>query len=92
VQEATSNAVKHGNATEIDISIKNYDERLVIKIEDNGTGFSEDWEKDRGLGVRIMQFRSRLIGANLEIENSEKLGGAAINVTLYPVGSNYSIK
>jgi len=92
VQEATSNAVKHGNATEIDISIKNDNERLVIKIEDNGTGFSDDWEKDRGLGVRIMQFRSRLIGANLEIEDSEKLGGAAINVTMYPVGSNYSIK
>src|SRR6056297_320763 len=92
VQEATSNAVKHGNATEIDISIKNDNERLVIKIEDNGTGFSDDWEKDRGLGVRIMQFRSRLIGANLEIEDSEKLGGASINVTMYPVGSNYSIK
>jgi len=92
VQEATSNAVKHGNASEVDISIKNYDERLVIKIEDNGTGFSDDWEKDRGLGVRIMQFRSRLIGANLEIEEGEKLGGAAIIVTMYPIGANYSIK
>ena len=92
VQEATSNAVKHGNASEVDISIKNYDERLVIKIEDNGTGFSDDWEKDRGLGVRIMQFRSRLIGANLEIKNGKKLGGAAIIVTMYPIGANYSIK
>lgn len=92
VQEATSNAVKHGNASVVDISIKNYDERLVIKIEDNGTGFSDDWEKDRGLGVRIMQFRSRLIGANLEIENGDKLGGAAIIVTMYPIGANYSIK
>ena len=92
VQEATSNAVKHGNASEVDISIKNYDERLVIKIEDNGTGFSDDWEKDRGLGVRTMQFRSRLIGANLEIKNGKKLGGAAIIVTMYPIGANYSIK
>jgi len=92
VQEATNNAVKHGNASEVDISIKNYDERLIIKIEDNGTGFSHDWEKDRGLGVRIMQFRSRLIGANLEIEDSNKLGGAAIIVTMYPIGTNYSIK
>ncbi|PKD42913.1 PAS domain S-box protein [Rhodohalobacter barkolensis] len=92
VQEATSNAVKHGNASEVHISIDSDEERLVIKIEDNGTGFSDDWEEERGLGVRIMHFRSQLIGANLEIGSSGKLGGAAIIVTLYPVGTSYSYK
>ncbi len=92
VQEATSNAVKHGNASRVDISIRADDERMVIKIEDTGTGFPDNWEEERGLGVRIMQFRARLIGANLEITSSDQLGGAAIIVTLYPVGSNYAFR
>jgi len=90
-QEATSNAVKHGHASEVHISLEANEERLILKIEDNGTGFPDDWDKHEGLGVRIMGFRARLVGANLEIENS-KLGGAAIIVTLLSVGSTYSLK
>lgn len=89
-QEATSNAVKHGNASEVHITLEADKEKLILKIEDNGTGFSNNWDKQKGLGVRIMVFRARLVGANLEIETS-KLGGAAITVTLLSVGSTYSI-
>ncbi len=89
-QEATSNAVKHGNASQVNISMEADDTRLVLKIEDNGSGFSKEWDKQKGLGVRIMQFRSRLIGANLEISTSG-MGGAAIVVTLLKVGSAYKI-
>lgn len=90
VQEATSNAVKHGNASKVQVDMQSDDTKVVIKIEDDGTGFKPDWDQHKGLGVRIMKFRSRLIGANLEISKS-KLGGAAIIVTLLSVGSSYKI-
>ena len=90
VQEAISNAVKHGNATKAVVSLHGNQERLLIKIEDNGTGFPENWDKHKGLGVRIMQFRARLIGANLEIDTSS-LGGAAIICVIFPVGSTYTL-
>lgn len=90
VQEAISNAVKHGNATRAVVTIDGNPERLLIKIEDNGTGFPENWDKHKGLGVRIMQFRARLIGANLEIDTSS-LGGAAIICVIFPVGSTYTL-
>ncbi|TVR18341.1 MAG: PAS domain S-box protein [Balneolaceae bacterium] len=90
VQEATSNAVKHGDASKVAISMEYDDTKLVVKIEDNGTGFNKNWDKQKGLGVRIMKFRSRLIGANLEIENNSK-GGATIIITLLSVGSPYKI-
>jgi len=64
--------------------------KLIVRIEDNGSGFSGDWDKQKGLGVRIMKFRSRLIGANLEISSS-RFGGAAIILTLLSVGSSYEI-
>ncbi len=89
-QEATSNAVKHGKATEVHISLEADEEKLTIAVEDNGTGFTDDWDKQKGLGVRIMSFRARLVGANLEIHDSKKLGGAQILVTLLAVGSSYS--
>lgn len=84
VQEATSNAVKHGNASEVMISMEKKPGKIIVRIEDNGTGFSDEWEKQRGLGVRIMQYRSNLIGANLEIGHSRS-GGAAIIITLLEV-------
>ncbi len=90
VQEATSNAVKHGNASRVIVSMENNETKLILKIEDNGSGFSENWDQKKGLGVRIMKFRSRLIGANLDIENSS-MGGAAIIVTLLTVGSPFRI-
>lgn len=90
VQESTSNAVKHGNATRVQIDMQSDETKLTIKIEDDGTGFASDWDQHKGLGVRIMKFRSRLIGANLEISES-KLGGAAIIITLLSVGSSYKI-
>lgn len=89
-QEATSNAVKHGNATEVFIRFEADESKAQLIIEDNGTGFSDDWEEHKGLGVRIMQFRARLIGSNLDIHESSK-GGAAICVTLLSVGSTYRL-
>lgn len=90
VQEATSNAVKHGNASQVQIDMQADNTKVTIKIEDDGTGFASDWDQHKGLGVRIMKFRSRLIGANLEIAESN-IGGAAIIITLLSVGSSYKI-
>lgn len=90
IQEATSNAVKHGNASNVIIKMEVDKDKLVLSIEDDGTGFSPDWDQGKGLGVRIMQFRSNLIGANLRILESD-LGGAAIIITLLAVGSSYKI-
>jgi signal transduction histidine kinase len=38
--EAVANAVRHGRASEIDVSILQTGEQLLMKIRDNGTGFS----------------------------------------------------
>lgn len=90
VQEATSNSVKHGNASEVNITLKADPQRILLTIDDNGTGFPEDWDQHKGLGVRIMQFRARLIGANLEIGDSN-LGGASVQCTLFSIDSTYTL-
>lgn len=84
-QEAVSNAVKHGNASDVSIQLVVSKPHIRLMVEDNGTGFDANWDEKGGLGVRIMQFRAGLIGANLEISDSKK-GGARVTCTIPIIG------
>lgn len=69
-QEAVSNAVKHGKAQHVRMSIAGGDRLIRLRIHDDGVGFPDDFDADSddsGMGVRIMRHRARIIGANLEI-------------------------
>lgn len=80
-QEAVSNAVKHGSATKVSVHLASTKSHIRLRVMDNGTGFTENWDSEGGLGVRIMQFRARLIGGNLEISDIPEKG-ATITCTI----------
>jgi len=84
-QEAISNAVKHGNASVVEVRLTGSNPHTRLRIDDNGDGFSENWDQKGGLGVRIMQFRAGLIGAAMEITQSA-LGGASVTFTITTPG------
>jgi len=69
-QEAISNAIKHGNATELDVVLENSDALTQITVRNNGKPFVEPPDTNPGLGLRIMRFRAKMIGAKLQIRNS----------------------
>ncbi|MCH8557950.1 MAG: PAS domain S-box protein [Balneolia bacterium] len=81
IQEAINNAVKHGEASEVKVIMTMGHHLLRISIKDNGTGFPKNWRSQQGLGVRIMEFRSRLIGAHFEQHNHSE-GGAIITCSV----------
>ncbi|MCC5932935.1 MAG: PAS domain S-box protein [Balneolales bacterium] len=81
IQEAISNAVKHGYSTKVTVGMTYSERKLLITIRDNGTGFSSNWRKKRGLGVRIMEFRSRLINGQFSHGNNPGKG-AVITLTI----------
>lgn len=66
-QEALSNAVKHGRASRIHISLHTTRRSLRLLIDDNGAGFSPPPPSHSGIGLRIMRYRADLIHASLEI-------------------------
>lgn len=66
-QEAVANAIKHGKATTITISIRNVARRLELRIEDNGSGFAEDFKVGKGMGLRGMNYRAGIIGGSLDM-------------------------
>lgn len=66
-QEAINNALRHGLATDIDILLRQNNEALELRISDNGTGMSDDGNDGSGFGLRIMQYRARIIGGRLQV-------------------------
>lgn len=80
-QESVTNSVKHGKATFIRIELKSDMNNVYMNITDNGCGFSVDSIKSSGSGLRIMQYRARIIGGVLDFMCTEKKG-AAINLRI----------
>ena len=66
-QEAVSNALRHGHAKEIEISLELGERAHVLTISDTGIGILPP-EADRpGMGLKIMAHRAGLIGGHLTI-------------------------
>ena len=71
-QEAVSNAIKHGKATQIEIQLEeNPRGTVVLRVTDNGSGFSQEAPKQKGMGLQIMKSRAGMIGGTLTIENAQ---------------------
>ena len=73
-QEAISNGIRHGGATELRVSLKRHKGRLKLSIRDNGTGMVTQSERPQGIGMHVMQFRAGILGATLGIHSSKGKG------------------
>ncbi len=73
-QEAVLNAVRHGKATDVVISITGGRDRLFLNIQDNGAGFQSPLIGSAGMGIRIMRYRARVIGATLDLKSQPNQG------------------
>lgn len=69
VQEALHNIIKHANATCINVVIHYENDRIILRIADNGKGFKIQDECFDGSGLRNMESRSKLIGATFSIQS-----------------------
>lgn len=63
VQESITNAIRHGGATEIDVTITRRDGELHILVSDNGKG-CEDVKT--GFGLHHMKERLEMLGGELD--------------------------
>ncbi|MFN7140090.1 MAG: sensor histidine kinase, partial [Limisphaerales bacterium] len=73
-QEATTNAIKHGRAKNVHISLVQTKKGMILRVKDDGCGMPKDALKQKGMGLRVMQHRARMINANLEIESVKPCG------------------
>jgi signal transduction histidine kinase len=82
-QEAVSNAIRHGRARQIVIALQSTEDKWLLSVTDDGCGLPREANKKNGLGLRIMDYRARLIGAVFEIQNLPA-GGTRAVCTLNP--------
>jgi PAS domain S-box-containing protein len=97
-QEAINNALRHGRARQVDVSLQAEAARLVLTIRDNGKGFSTSGQKHHGRGLGIMSYRANSLGGKLLIRSQPGSGteiecifeGALPFENSLPLDSNYT--
>jgi signal transduction histidine kinase len=80
-QEAVNNALKHADAGEIRIGLELRDRCLVLEIDDDGCGLSDELTKRDGIGFRVMQHRAEVMGGRMEY-GAPPAGGTRIAVQI----------
>ncbi len=68
VQESITNAIRHGNATEIDVELIKKDNTLLLEIRDNGIGCKKIVP---GFGTRHMKERIESIKGSIEYKSED---------------------
>jgi len=67
-QEALSNAIKHAQATQIEVMLNYQEKTICLQVKDNGNGFDlEKTKKCHGNGISNIQERTQLLNALLQI-------------------------
>jgi len=82
-QEAVTNAVRHGQPSNIHIHMRLAadDSQIVLSVADDGIGLQQPPDETAGMGLRIMAYRAQLIGATLTVEPGED-GGTIVTCRL----------
>jgi two-component system sensor histidine kinase UhpB len=72
-QEALNNAVRHGNAKRIAVSLQGGEGLVTMKVRDEGKGF-DPATSSRGLGLMSMQERVRFLGGSVSVKSEQGIG------------------
>ena len=67
IQESLTNAIRHGKATQVWITIESVDGEIILKIKDNGIG-CKDMKK--GFGTRHIVERIQMLRGSVEFDGS----------------------
>ena len=77
-QEAVNNAIKHARARTILVELRGGDDRVELRITDDGVGMPAAPRVGGGMGLHIMDYRARTIGGTLDITRAAN-GGTVVH-------------
>ncbi len=81
VQEAAANAIRHGGAGRVDVTVVTRPDIVIATVEDDGCGFDPAAVAAGRLGLAGMRERAGLFGGRLQIESTPGRG-ATVTVEL----------
>jgi two-component system sensor histidine kinase DegS len=74
VQESVQNALKHAEATEIQVRTEMNNNQLLVMVKDNGKGFDTTVKKENAFGLIGMKERVELLQGTLTIRSQVGFG------------------
>jgi signal transduction histidine kinase len=74
IQEAVTNAAKHSRTGQVVIHLGLKEGELCVSVSDDGVGIDHAGRNPLGMGLNIMEYRARMIGADLKITRREPRG------------------
>jgi PAS domain S-box-containing protein len=73
-QEAITNAARHGKAKKIRIELTSTKGETTLKVANDGKDFPRNLAKKKGIGLKIMEYRAKMIGGILDVGRGRKGG------------------
>ena len=83
-QEAITNALKHGHAAHVTMTLQDEGDDIALSIADDGSGLKPSRKVD-GMGLKTMRYRASLIGAALTVRRGES-GGTLLTCKVFREG------
>ena len=74
IQEAITNAIRHGHAKNIRIGLSSNGGKNILIVKSDGLDFPTPIPRKSGMGLRIMEHRSEMINGSLEIMKGDDQG------------------
>ena len=74
VQEGLINALRHAQASLVEINLESQEQRIVITIIDDGVGLPEQWSRPGHFGLRGLADRVERLHGTLKVGNRDPRG------------------
>ncbi len=81
VQEGVTNALRHADATRVDVEVRGDATSIRVSVADDGRGLPADWSKPGHFGLRGLTDRVTQVGGSFHIGNHEG-GGARLTAVI----------
>jgi two-component system sensor histidine kinase DegS len=78
IQESVQNAMKHSNASVIQVKLEIKKEQVLAVIKDNGKGFDVNEKKSGSFGIMGMKERIELLSGDMTIHSKHGEGTAVL--------------
>ena len=86
-REATSNAVRHGHASQVRLRLTDERERVTMEVLDDGLGFDVEATERRRAGLGLFSMRERVALADGSFKVASASGAGTCVVASVPVGT-----
>jgi PAS domain S-box-containing protein len=82
-REAVNNAIKHGRARQIVIRLAADQQQGALTIQDDGCGIGDIAPGNKGMGLHLMNYRTRMVGGSLDVQRVA--AGGTVVTCLFPL-------